>query len=440
MNELFLSSDRGSELCCPTCGACAGDDGSADACPNCGGLLDVIHPAPAERGERLAAVLAARRSAAWAGLEPEMHGGLGAWGSGVWRFRELVMPRADDPVNWPEGNTPLVSHEAASVYSGVTRTLFKHEGVNPTGSFKDRGMTVAMTHAVRSGAAAVVCASTGNTAASLAAYAARANLPAIVLVPAGKLAGGKLAQATAYGARVLQVRTDFDGCLALARAASHELGVYLANSVNAWRIEGQKTIAFELLEQLGWRAPDWIALPGGALGNTAALGKALREALALGMIERMPRILTVQAEGAAPFARGFADGFAARVAVKAETVASAIRIGEPASWDRAVRAIRETNGVVTAVSDDAILDAKAVIDAAGIGCEPASAASLAGVRAMAARGTIRQNETAVCILTGHLLKDAEAVTNYHTSKAAHANPPVEIEPDLAAVERILRSA
>jgi threonine synthase len=300
-------------------------------------------------------------------------------------------------------------------------------------------MTVAVSHAVRAGARAIACASTGNTAASLAAYAAQAGLPALVFVPKGKVSTGKLAQATAYGAKTLLVDGDFDACLTLARAASHELGVYLANSVNPWRLEGQKTIVWELLAQLGWDAPDWIALPAGALGNTSAFGKALLEARALGLIERLPRLLAVQASGAAPFARGFDEGFANRITVHAETVATAIRIGDPASWDRAVRAIRATSGVVTTVTDDEIMDAKAVIDASGVGCEPASAASVAGVRAMVARGTIVAGERVVCVLTGHLLKDPEAVNAYHAGRAARANPPMEIAGRVSEVERILKA-
>ena len=301
-------------------------------------------------------------------------------------------------------------------------------------------MTVAMTQARRSSARAVACASTGNTSASLAAYAARAELPALVFVPKGKVAAGKLAQTIAYGARTLFVRGGFDECLTLARAASAELGIHLLNSVNPFRIEGQKTIVFELLEQLDWNAPDWIALPAGNLGNTSAFGKALREARDIGLIDRLPRLCAVQAEGAAPFARSFEDNFAERITVEPETVATAIRIGAPASWNRAVRAIRETNGVVTSVRDDEILEAKAVIDAAGVGCEPASAASVAGVAKLRASGTIGADDQVCAVLTGHVLKDPDAVTSYHEATAhrrRRANPPIEIEATVAEVERIL---
>jgi threonine synthase len=219
------------------------------------------------------------------------------------------------------------------------------------------------------------------------------------------------------------------------------LGIQLLNSVNPFRLEGQKSIVFELLDQLDWDVPDWIALPAGNLGNTSAFGKALREAHAHGLISRLPRIAAIQASGAAPFARSYRDGFAERLRVEPETVATAIRIGAPASWMRAVRAIRETNGVVTAVSDTEILDAKAVVDAAGVGCEPASAASIAGAAQLRREGTIRSGERVVAVLTGHLLKDPSAVVTYHEKTdppPAYANRPIEIDATIAEVERVLR--
>jgi threonine synthase len=359
--------------------------------------------------------------------------------SGVWRFRELVMPGATRIVSYPEGRTPLLESPRVCEYVGLPDLRLKHEGFNPTGSFKDRGMTAAVTDAFARGARAVACASTGNTSSSMAAYAALVGMPALVFVPSGRVASGKLAQTTAHGAKTMAVRGDFDAALSLAREASRELGVYLANSVNPWRIEGQKTITWELLRQLGWNAPDWIALPAGALGNTAAMGKALREAKELGLISKVPRVLAVQAAGAAPFADSYKRGFTDRPTVRAETIATAIRIGDPASWDRAVRTIRETNGHVVAVTDEEILDAKAVIDAAGVGCEPASAASVAGVRAVLARGVIAKDASVVCILTGHLLKDPETVAMYHAGGGARANPVIEIDAKLSEVERVLRN-
>jgi threonine synthase len=360
-------------------------------------------------------------------------------GSGVWRFRELLLD-GTRPVSHPEGNTPLYRRESLARFAGVAELQLKHEGENPTGSFKDRGMTVAVTQAVRTGASAVVCASTGNTSASMAAYAAQAGLPALVFVPAGKVAAGKLAQALAYGARTLVVRGDFDACLRLVRDTADKLGVTLLNSINPWRIEGQKTIVLEMLQQRSWDPPDWIVVPAGNLGNTAAFGKALHEARELGLIRKLPRIAAIQARGANPFYRSFRVGFRQRFKVTAETVATAIRIGDPASHDRAVESIQRTRGVVEAVSDREILEAKAAIDAAGIGCEPASAASLAGLRTLVRRGIVRSRDSVVGVLTGHLLKDPETVIDYHGRRGRpRANPPIEIAGRLAEVERVLRS-
>lgn len=360
--------------------------------------------------------------------------------SGVWRFRELVLPGITDSdlvTQW-EGNTPLLARERVARWAEIPELVLKHEGHNPTGSFKDRGMTVAVSQARRIDASAVSCASTGNTSASLAAYAALAGIPAIVLVPTGQVALGKLAQTLAYGARTLLVRGDFDDCLRLARESSERLGVYLANSINPFRIAGQTTIILELLQQLAWRAPDWIVFPAGNLGNTSAFGAALRLARETGLIDSTPRLAAVQAEGAAPFARSFRTGFTERKAVRAETVATAIRIGDPASYDRGVRAIRETNGVVLDVSDAEILEAKAVIDASGVGCEPASAASVAGVRKLARDGTIARGDRVVGILTGHILKDPGILIDYHKDPTKRlANVPIEIDADIGAVERVL---
>jgi threonine synthase len=343
-----------------------------------------------------------------------------------------------DIVTQWEGNTPLLQRRAVASWTGVEELWLKHEGHNPTGSFKDRGMTVAISNAKRIGARAVSCASTGNTSASLAAYAALAGIPAIVFVPSGQIALGKLAQTLAYGAKTLMVRGDFDACLRLAREASEKLGVYLVNSINPFRIAGQTTIVLDILQQLSWNAPDWIVVPAGNLGNTAAFGVALRQARETGLIDKSPRLAAVQAEGAAPFARSFRSGFARREPVHAETVATAIKIGDPASYDRGVRAIRETNGVVLDVPDAEILEAKAVIDGSGVGCEPASAASVAGARRLARDGTIRSRDNVVAVLTGHILKDPGILIDYHKeAQRPLANPPIEIDASLSAVERVL---
>jgi threonine synthase len=393
----------------------------------CGGLLDVVQR-PGQTGRALRARFDRRRR----------EGDPAVGGSGVWRFRELLLPGRGALVTHPEGNTALYRRDAVSRYVGLADLALKHEGENPTGSFKDRGMTVAVSQAVRAGAGAVVCASTGNTSASMAAYAAQAGLPALVFVPTGKVAAGKLAQALAYGARTLMVKGDFDACLRLAREASQALGLALLNSINPWRIEGQKTIVWELLQQRGWEPPDWIVVPAGNLGNTAAFGKALIEARELGLLQRLPRVASVQARGASPFYRSFRTGFQKRYRVKAETVATAIRIGDPASHDRAVRTIRQTRGLVTTVSDREILEAKAVVDAAGIGCEPASAAAVAGARRLVREGRIRPGESVVAVLTGHLLKDPGAVMDFHSRPGRLRNPPLTIAPRVAEVERLLR--
>ena len=417
----------GPGLVCATCGARYEWSSPRVQC-TCGGLLDVVI-GPAARGGELRDRFDARLARVEATPAGE---------SGVWRFREVVLPGPGPIVSHPEGNTPLYRRKSVSAFAGVDDLALKHEGQNPTGSFKDRGMTVAVTRAVRQGATAVACASTGNTSASMAAYAAHAGLPALVFVPRGKVAAGKLAQALAYGARTLLVRGDFDTCLRLARESAEKLGVTLLNSVNPWRIEGQKTIVLELLQQRAWDPPDWIVVPAGNLGNTAAFGKALLEARELGLIRRVPRIAAIQASGAAPFYRSYRGGFRRRHRVKAETVATAIRIGDPASYDRAVRSIRETNGVVAAVTDAQILEAKAVIDAAGIGCEPASAAAVAGTRQLVRAGVIKRNQDVVAVLTGHLLKDPQAVLDFHSRRARRANPPREIAARLAEVEKVLR--
>ena len=410
---------------CAACGNESADTDPHPRCAQCHGLLEIRLPPPPQQGNALRALFDARLAV--------RHGPLA---SGVWRFAEIVLPTAGSHIlSYPEGNTPLLASSAVATWVGVGagELLLKHEGQNPTGSFKDRGMTVGVTQARRIGARAVACASTGNTAASLAAYAAVAGLPALVLVPKGQIAIGKLAQALAYGARTLLVRGNFDECLELADQASERLGVYLLNSVNPFRLEGQKTIVLELLQQLAWEPPDWIVLPAGNLGNTAAFGKALEEARAWGLIDRVPRLAAVQAEGAAPFALSFRENFSRPHRVTPHTVATAINIGNPVSYPRAVRAIRDTNGVVTTVSDDAILEAKAVVDRAGIGCEPASAAAAAGARRLVREGVIRAGERVVAVLTGHLLKDPEAIT-----RRDHPNQPVEIDARLDAIERVMR--
>lgn len=363
--------------------------------------------------------------------------------SGVWRYRELILPVPEQyVVSRPEGNTNLypvgmencgsgrAGHRQIGLYAGLEQFYLKHEGENPTGSFKDRGMTVGVTMAQVLGARAVACASTGNTSASLASYAAQAGLRGIVFLPAGNVAGGKLAQTLAYGAQTIQIQGDFDDAMRLVEQICGERGIYLLNSLNPFRIEGQKAIGFELLQQLDWQAPDWLVLPAGNLGNTSAIGKAFRQAYQYGITGHMPRIASIQAAGANPFYRSYMQNFAHRETTQAHTIASAIKIGNPVSYTRARHVIEESDGVVEEVTDDEILAAKAVIDRSGIGCEPASAATLAGVRKLVAKGIIKRDERIVGILTGNLLKDSA------TAISQQGNTVV-IEATLEAVRKVL---
>lgn len=415
---------------CDACGATTDDRDAAPRCRTCGGLLSLVHPPPSLQGAALRASFADACCA-----RPSRTA------SGVWRFGAIVHPGAvDEAVSHPEGNTPLLHRAAIDAWAGVEGLLLKHEGHNPTGSFKDRGMTVAVTQARRIGARAVACASTGNTSASLAAYAAQAGMTGLVFIPEGQVALGKLTQTLAYGARTLMVQGDFDACLRLVQEAGESLGVYLVNSINPFRLEGQKTIVLELLQQLDWDPPEWIVLPAGNLGNTAAFGKALEEALAWGLITRLPRLVSVQAAGAAPFAAAFERGFDRIEALTPETLATAIRIGAPASYERAVRAIRSTDGLVLSCSDEEILEAKAMIDRAGVGCEPASAAAVAGVRKLRTEGTIKGGDRVVAVLTGHVLKDPGILQRMHVEDgplSTDANRPTSVAPTLEAIEAVL---
>lgn len=359
--------------------------------------------------------------------------------SGVWRFRELMPTIPDDAiVSRPEGNTNLYHDPRLNDVAG-TDIWFKHEGENPTGSFKDRGMTVGMSHAVWSGARIVACASTGNTSASASCYASAAGLPSVVFVPEGRISAAKLGQTIAYGAHIIQVRGDFDAAMRMVREASAQHGIYLLNSLNPFRLEGQKSILFESLQQLRWQVPDWIVIPGGNLGNTSAIGKGLREALATGLIDSMPRIAVVQAEGASPFFRAFESKFETYAPMEANTVASAIQIGDPVNYTKARRVILETEGLVIAADDESILRAKSEIDRVGIGCEPASAAGLAGVRRLVADGVIKPGERVLTVLTGHVLKDTDVISDWYIKRGMASERMTTIEPNSAALERALTS-
>jgi threonine synthase len=318
-------------------------------------------------------------------------------------YRRWLPVTTDTPaLTLQEGDTPLLDAPRLADHVGVARLLLKVEGANPTGSFKDRGMVVAVAKAIEAGARSVLCASTGNTSASAAAYAARAGVPAIVLLPAGKVATGKLAQATAHGARIVVVRGNFDAALELARAVAVDGGIALVNSVNPHRIAGQQTAAFEIVDALG-DAPAVLAIPVGNGGNITAYRAGFVRYAEAGLASREPRMLGVQAAGAAPFVKG-------SPVADPETVATAIRIGRPATWQPALDAVRDSGGAFLALPDDEILDAYRRIAALeGVFCEPASAASVAGLRAAVGRGLVAHDETCVCVLTGNGLKDADRV-------------------------------
>ena len=336
--------------------------------------------------------------------------------SGVWRFRELlpILDNFGNAVSLREGNAPLYHLPRAAKALGIDQLFAKHQGMNPSGSFKDTGMTTALSVARERGFTWVACASTGNTSASMAAYAARAGMRSLVLIPEGKIAWGKLSQAMDYGALTCQVKADFDGCLRLLTEIVKQAPIYLLNSVNPYRLEGQKTPAFEIAEALDWNVPDHLIVPGGNLGNSSALGKGFRELRELGLVARLPRISVIQAAGANPLVRCLRDKHGAVLEpVEAHTRATAIRIGNPASWRKAARVIEESGGWCLDVSEAEIAIAKAEIGAEGLGCEPASAVTLAGLKKLRAQGVIRTGETVVLVLTGHTLKDADYTIDFH---------------------------
>lgn len=350
----------------------------------------------------------------------------------VWRYRELL-PVSGEPVTLQEGGTPLYRLDRIGAELGLPHLYAKHEGMNPSGSFKDRGMTVGVSMALELGMTSVACASTGNTSASLAQYAAKAGIPAVVLLPAGKVALGKIAQALMHGARVISVRGNFDRALEMVHELCLSHGLYLLNSVNPFRLEGQKTIGFEAIDQLG-AVPDRIVLPVGNAGNISAVHKGLNELLALGFIDRLPMMTGVQAAGSAPIARAVWEGLPVVVPEPCpETIATAIRIGAPVNAEKALTAIRATGGTATTVTDAEILAMQRdLARKEGIGVEPASAASVAGIKRLVEEGAIDRDERIVCVVTGHLLKDPETVI-------AQCEPPIEIDADLSSLLSALSS-
>ncbi len=417
----------------PDCGASFSLNERLYVCPRCRGLLDIEIPPLTRDAAQLKQIWSERL------VSFEVRDR-----SGVWRYRELL-PFSDfsEIVSLYEGNTPLYEAPRSARYSGLNSLKLKHQGSNPTGSFKDTGMTTAITQARILGAKLVVCASTGNTSASLAAYAARAELACAILVPKGQVSHAKLAQSLDYGAIVLEIDGNFDDCMRVIQELAEDESIYLVNSINPFRIEGQKTVAAELLQQLGWQVPDHVVVPGGNLGNSSALGKGFWELHEIGLIDRMPQLSVIQAEGAAPFAHFFArqekhlnneerragfevvDRAGFEVVDHPQTLASAIKIGAPISWQKAWRVVRQTKGRVLTVSEQEIADAKAIIGRDGIGCEPASATTVAGIKRLVAAGAIRPEQTVVAVLTGHLLKDTDYVINYHSNKLAMVRPAPE---------------
>ena len=409
------------------------------SCGDCGSLLEVVNSLEDTDARQLKSLWQRRRTS----LAPVDV-------SGVWRFREMLPFVTDTAriVTLPEGNTPLFDAPRAAEYAGLAGLQFKHQGYNPTASFKDNGMTAGVTQAAILGMRRVACVSTGNTSASLAAYAAASGMQAVIFLPAGNIAYGKLAQALEYGALTIQVEANFDQILGLVRELAADLGIYLLNSVNPFRIEGQKSIVVEMLEQRGWRVPDWIVLPGGNLGNISALGKGLRELYAAGLIDALPRVAVVQAVGSAPFERLFRDGGVLRAVREPETLATAIRIGDPVSWRKAESEVKALSGVVESVTEQEIADAKAVIGRCGIGSEPASAATLAGIRQLVRAGTIEPDADVSAILTGHLLKDPDYVYHYHSGQlktpsgepiqSTFGNAPVTVPNDRAEIKDLLQ--
>ena len=413
-------------LRCIACGAILEEFAPDFRCRSCGDLLEAIYPEHLDKvsPNALKNKWLSRRTSG----SPEDR-------SGVWRFRELL-PRVatQQIVTLTEGNTPIYDMPKCARIAGVQRLLAKHQGMNPTGSFKDTGMTVALSIAKEQGFQWVGCASTGNTSASMAAYAARANLRSLVLIPEGKIAWGKLAQSLEYGALTVQLKTDFDGCFKLLQEVAQRYPIYLLNSINPYRLEGQKTAAIEMLEQLGWNVPDHVIVPGGNLANSSALGKGLLELRELGLIQSVPKVSVIQAHGANALVRTMREKRGRElVTVEAETFATAIRIGNPASWKKAVTVLNATQGACEDVSEEEIAIAKAEIGAEGIGCEPAAAVTLAGLKKLVRTGFVRSHELVVLVLTGHLLKDPEYTLNFHrgdlfSSKKLDSQTRHEFEP------------
>jgi threonine synthase len=450
----------------PTCAATYAVDEVRVACAKCGSLLDVAYDWDRLAPPKSLSFFEEKWSRRY---EPLAF-------SGVWRFHELLpFAPPESVVTIGEGQTLLQSSAGVASYVGSKpgNLFLQYEGMNPSGSFKDNGMTAAFTHAHMIGAKRAACASTGNTSASLALYCSVTRLmKAVIFIGSGKISYGKLSQALDYGALTMQIAGDFDDAMARVKEVAQELGIYLVNSVNPFRLEGQKTIMCRVLEGLRWQVPDWIVVPGGNLGNSSAFGKAFAEMKALGLIDRIPRLAVINATGSNTLYELYEkrrlrwnggeidaanrDGFYEQMDAenrRASTIASAIEINRPVNLDKCLRALEVCNGVVREVSDQEILDAKAQVGAGGLGCEPASAASVAGAKLLLEQGVIAPSDRVVCILTGHQLKDPTATVAYHTTdqdqfnkvlgsrgvkRAAYANRAVAVPNELEEIVKAIR--
>ena len=467
MPGLATQTDAAYQRCIsPTCGATYDIGEARVACPGCQSLLDVAYD-----WDRLTPP----RSLRWFEEKwPRRNQPLCF--SGVWRFHELLPFAAPDQVvTIGEGQTLLQPSQGVAKYIGLQpgQLFLQYEGMNPSGSFKDNGMSAAFTHARSIGARRAACASTGNTSASLALYCSVTNLMrAVIFVGSGKIAFGKLSQALDFGALTVQIAGDFDDAMSRVKEVSQQLGIYLVNSVNPFRLEGQKTIMYRVLEALRWELPDWIVVPGGNLGNSSAFGKAFLELRELGLIDRVPRLAVINAAGANTLYELFerrglrwnggdpdcsiADAYYHELDAqhrRASTIASAIEINRPVNLTKCLRALDACQGVVREVSDQEMLDAKAQVGAGGLGCEPASAASVAGAKLLRQQGVIAASDRVVCILTGHQLKDPDATVAYHTTdqeqfnavlgkrgvkRAAFANRAVAVSNDLNEIVKAIQ--
>jgi threonine synthase len=419
-------------------------------CPKCGGLLDTQYNWDKLKVPKKLSEFGQR----WANRNNPLDF------SGVWRFRELLN-FCDDKyrVTIGEGQTILQQNDAVANYVDMKPgSLFlQYEGLNPSGSFKDNGMTAAFSHAKMIDAKSCVCASTGNTSASMALYAHSCGLKSTVFIGSGRIAFGKLSQAMDYGSQTIQIRGDFDDCMRQVQDVCTKLGLYLLNSLNPFRLEGQKTIMYRIIESLNWEAPDWIIVPGGNLGNSSAFGKAFSELKQLGLIKQVPRMAIINATGADTLSelvnnkkltwnngkvnQKIIDDFYADLTARnfsPHTCASAIEISRPVNLKKCLRAIDVCNGVVRKVSDEEICDAKAIIGKFGLGCEPASAASVAGLKLLRKEGIIGKDERVACVLTGHALKDPNVTVNYHKEKQGQfSNPPVEAPNNLDEIIKLI---